>query len=112
LSSAFSADREDDAHYLHAHREAEGVELRNRPRQDLVGAVERHPEQMLDLLCRRPMPPPAREIGDARHVGEAITLPSPAGTPSLRCRLSGEPATARAFGWRLLLRQARLLARL
>jgi hypothetical protein len=29
---------------------------------------------MLDLLCRRPMPPPAREIRDARHVGEGDDL--------------------------------------
>jgi hypothetical protein len=35
-----------------------------------VGAVQRHPEQVFGLLCRRPMLPPARQIGDARHVGE------------------------------------------
>jgi hypothetical protein len=35
-----------------------------------VGAVERHVKGVFDLLRRRPMPPPAREIGDARHVKE------------------------------------------
>jgi hypothetical protein len=89
IEQRLGTDREDDAHYLHAHREAERVELSNRPRQDLVGAVERHPKQMLDLLCRRPMPPRAREIG---MYGKAITPPSSARMPALRCRLSGEPA--------------------
>jgi hypothetical protein len=33
--------------------------------KDIAAAIEAHPEQMLDLLCRRPMPPAGREIGDA-----------------------------------------------
>jgi hypothetical protein len=35
-----------------------------------VGAVERHAKEVLDLLRRRPMLPPAREIGDAGHARE------------------------------------------
>src|SRR4029077_16789785 len=32
--------------------------------------VERHPEQMFDLLRRRPMPPAGWQIGGARHAWE------------------------------------------
>jgi hypothetical protein len=40
------------------------------PRQDLGRAVERHAEEVFDLLRRRPVAPAGREIGGTRHVGE------------------------------------------
>jgi hypothetical protein len=63
-------DGEDDSNNLQVHREAERVELSNRPRQDLGHVVDCLPQLVFDLLRRRPMPPSAREIGDARHAGE------------------------------------------
>jgi hypothetical protein len=52
---------------LHLKREAERVELGyGPPRQDLAAAIEA--DQVLDLLCRREMPPAGRQIGHARHV--------------------------------------------
>src|SRR5215469_13661581 len=64
------ADREDDPPHLHPHRKPERVEVGHRPRQDLVTAIERHAEQVLDLLCRRPMAPAGRKVGHARHAWE------------------------------------------
>jgi len=63
-------DRQHDAHHLHLHRAAERVEFGDRPpRQDLIAAIE--PDQMLDLLCRRKMPPAGGKVGRARHVWES-----------------------------------------
>jgi hypothetical protein len=70
IKQRLGTDGEDDSNNLQPHREAERVELSNRPRHDLGYVVERHPQQVLDLLRRRPMPPPAWEIGDARHTWE------------------------------------------
>jgi hypothetical protein len=56
-AAPFGTDHEDDAPHLGPQREA----LR----------VERHAEEVLDLLHRGLMPPPAREIRGARHARES-----------------------------------------
>src|SRR5215471_146512 len=97
----FDADREDDPPHLHPHRKAEWVEVGYRPRQDLVTAIERHAEQMLDLLCRRPMAPAGRKVGHARHAREGDD--AAVGETDALLALSFQRRACRGSGmWRML----------
>ena len=55
-------------------------------------SVEAYAQQVLDLLRRRFQSGGSSATSGMR--GTVMTLPSPLGTSSLRCRLSGEPAIA------------------
>src|SRR5262249_55217068 len=65
------ADWNHDAEHLQLHRAAHRVELLSKagwPGQDLEATIQA--DQVLDLLCRREMPPALRQVGDTRHERE------------------------------------------
>ena len=67
VEHGLDADFQKNAYHLHLIREAERVEFSDRSaRQDLAATIEA--DQVLDLLCRREIPPAERQIGNARHV--------------------------------------------
>ena len=79
IEEGLHADRENDARRLHAHREANWVELSERlPRHDLVEVIKRHAEQAFELLTR-PEGTPLRMRKAGARMGEPRELDDPAG---------------------------------
>ena len=79
IEEGLHADRENDARRLHAHREANWVELSDRlPRHDLVKVIKRHAEQAFELLTR-PEGTPLRMRKAGARMGEPRELDEPAG---------------------------------
>jgi len=79
IEEGLHADRENDARRLHAHREANWVELSDRlPRHDLVEVIKRHAEQAFELLTR-PEDTPLRMRKAGARMGEPRELGDPAG---------------------------------
>ena len=75
IEEGLHADRENDARRLHAHREANWVELSDR---DLVEVIKRHAEQAFELLTR-PEGTPLRMRKAGARMGEPRELDEPAG---------------------------------
>ena len=66
------ADLQDGERHLREHAEVIWIEFTGRPSEDVVHVVERHAEQVLELLCRRPGAPGARAVpaADRTQLGE------------------------------------------
>jgi len=62
MQPGLDADLQDGERHLREHAEAIWVEFIGRPSEDVVHVVERHAEQVFELLCRRPSAPVARAV--------------------------------------------------
>jgi len=96
MQPGLDADLQDGERHLREHAEAIWVEFIGRPSEDVVHVVERHAEQVFELLCRRPSAPLARAVPAAdrtqlRETDEVAILVADA---ELALSL-GEPATVR-----------------